>query len=111
MMAKSPSAKAAHARRKGAGFERELVNQIKEAGIHAERVVRTYDGDHDIDIYPNGKDNAPLVAEAKIRRQLPSWLITWLGDNDVLFMRQDRGNTIAVLPYSIFEYLLKQARR
>jgi Holliday junction resolvase len=99
-----------HSRTKGANYERELVKELKEAGIYAERRVRNYSGEHDIDIFPSGPDEAALIAEAKIRAKLPAWLMRWLGENDLLFMRQDRGETIAVLPWRTLEALLRKAR-
>jgi Holliday junction resolvase len=74
-------------RRKGDGIERELINKHRALGVHAERypltgASRFRDSGHDIDIYAHGRDEAPLVAEVKVRKngagftQLEKWLPT-----------------------------------
>jgi hypothetical protein len=50
-------------RRKGNRVEREIVDIHKAIGIHAERVPLS-----NVDIYVAGRDEAPLVAEVKARR-------------------------------------------
>jgi hypothetical protein len=60
-------------RRKGDRIERELVEQHKAIGIHAERyplsgASRFRGSGHDIDIYALGREAAPLVAESKARK-------------------------------------------
>lgn len=98
-------------RRKGRKIEQEIVNRHKIAGIHAERVPLSgashYQGrSHDIDIYRYGRD-APYCCEVKSRKAFPAWLMDWLGCNDVLFLRADRQEPIVVLPWRIWEELLK----
>lgn len=98
-------------RRKGGKTEREIVNRLKAAGIRAERVPLSgaahYQGrSHDVDIYPRGRD-APLICEVKSRKAFPAWLMDWLSDNDSLILRADRQEPIVVLPWRVWEELLK----
>lgn len=61
-------------RRKGDRCERELVDRHKAIGIHPERyplagASRFRGSGHDIDIYAPGREQAPLVAELKARKE------------------------------------------
>ena len=71
------------------------------------------DSGHDIDLYPFGRDAAPLVAEVKARKNGSGFtqLEKWLGDYQVLFLRRDRADPLVVLPWSTWEALLEKARR
>lgn len=98
-------------RTKGYGYEREIVNWHRDMGLRAERVplsggARYQGGGHDVDIYKAGRD-APLCCEAKRRKQLPAWLVGWLGSNDALFMRDDHGETLVVVPARVWVELVK----
>jgi Holliday junction resolvase len=72
-------------RRKGDRCERELVERHKTLGVHAERyplsgASRFRGSGHDLDIYAFGREEAPLVAESKARR------------NGGGFVSRNRGN-------------------
>ena len=96
-------------RDKGARIEREIVNLHKDAGIGAQRVPMSgasqYTHDADIDVYPVGR-SAPLVCEVKARKQFPKWLMDWLGENDALFLREDKREPLVVLPWRIYLELI-----
>jgi hypothetical protein len=105
-------------RDKGLRAEREIVDRHKVINISAERyplsgASRFRGSGHDVDLYPFGRDAAPLVAEVKARKngsgftQLEKWLNTY----DVLFLRRNRADPLVVLPWSTWEALLKRARR
>jgi Holliday junction resolvase len=71
--------------RKGKVIERELVALHKQIGVHAERyplsgASRFRGAGHDIDVYANGRDAAPLVGECKARKDGAGFttLETWL---------------------------------
>ena len=68
---------------------------------------------HDVDLYPFGRDAAPLVAEVKARKNGTGFALLekWLGDYNVLFLRRDRADPLVVLPWSTWEALLKKVRR
>ena len=57
-------------RDKGLRAEREIVDRHKAINVHAERYPlsggsRFRGSGHDVDLYPFGRDAAPLVAEVK----------------------------------------------
>ena len=68
---------------------------------------------HDIDLYPFGRDAAPLVAEVKARKNGSGFtqLEKWLGEYQVLFLRRDRADPLVLLPWSTWEALLEKVRR
>ena len=97
-------------RTKGYNYEREVVNWHRDMGVRAERVplsggARYQGGGHDVDVY-FGAD--PLCCEAKIRKELPGWLKGWLGENDALFMRDNHGETMVVLPARTWARMVKR---
>ena len=60
-------------RQKGDRAEREIVDLHKDIDVHAERyplsgASRFRGSGHDIDLYPFGREAAPLVAEVKARK-------------------------------------------
>ena len=78
-------------RDKGSRVERELVNRLKDSGVTAQRVPLSgmcagYKGD--IELQVGGE---PWVAEVKSRAQASGWRMVkvWLGENDLLFLRED----------------------
>jgi Holliday junction resolvase len=100
-------------RRKGDRVERELVHLHTELGIKAERyplsgASRFRGSGHDVDIYAFGTDAAPLVAEVKARKNGAGFvtLEQWLGEYDVLFLRRDNAEPLALVPWRIWARLL-----
>jgi hypothetical protein len=105
-------------RDKGARIEREIVALHAGLGVKAERVplsgATRYQGNGaDIDVYFFGVDAAPLVGEVKARGNGAGFatLERWLGDGDILFLRRDRAEPIAVLPWRIWARLLDATAR
>jgi hypothetical protein len=103
---------------KAIGVEREIVEQHKAAGIHAERyplsgASRFRGSGHDLDIYALGRDKAPLVAEVKSRKSGAGFttLERWLGEFDALFLRRNNAFPMVVLPWSVWIALLERIRR
>jgi Holliday junction resolvase len=91
-------------RDKGARIEREIVDLHRALGIHAERVplsgaVRYQGNGADVDIYPFGRDAAPLVGEVKARANGEGFatLDRWLGDNDLLFLRRNGAEPLPLV--------------
>jgi hypothetical protein len=104
-------------RRKGIRVEREVVERHKALGIHAERYplsgARRFRGSgHDIDLYPFGREEAPIVAEVKARRNGAGFtqLKTWLAEHDALFLRRNNADPIVMLPWRIWAALLLRLR-
>jgi Holliday junction resolvase len=105
-------------RRKGDRVEREIVELHKELGVHAERyplsgASRFRNSGHDIDVYPFGKDAAPIVAEVKSRKGGEGFtqLERWLGTFDALFLRRNRAEPMVVLPWRVWATLLEKVRQ
>lgn len=88
-------------KRKGNGFERELVNHALESGLHAKRAYASNGeslGFHcEVDLVVAGKK-----IQAKRRKALPAYLVP--SDNvDAVVFRPDRGDTLVLLNW--FDYL------
>jgi hypothetical protein len=103
-------------RDKGARAEREIVERHKAIGVHAERYPlsgssRFRGSGHDVDIYPFGRDEAPMVSESKSRKNGEGFatLERWLGDYDVLFLRRDRSEPMVLLPWRSWARLIGHA--
>jgi Holliday junction resolvase len=100
-------------RRKGDRVEREIVDLHKQIGMHAERyplsgASRFRNSGHDLDIYVRGRDEAPLVAEVKARKNGGGFvqLETWLADYDCLFLKRNNAEPLVVLPWRVWAALL-----
>lgn len=105
-------------RAKGSRIERELVNQLVEAGIQAERVpLSGAAGGHfsgDVVLYGVAPDSVgaikqDLTAEVKARKQGAGFtqLEKWKGDHDLLFLKRDRQEPMVVMDWTLFLGLLK----
>jgi Holliday junction resolvase len=105
-------------RRKGDRVERELIQRHKEIGVHGERyplsgATRFRGSGHDIDLYPFGRAEAPLVAESKARRSGNGFvqLERWLGEYDALFLCRNNAQPMVLLPWRTWASLLARVRR
>ncbi|MDP6645147.1 MAG: hypothetical protein QGF16_13820 [Rhodospirillales bacterium] len=88
-----------------------------DAGVPSERIPLSgasgYQGvGADIDIYPDGKDAAPLIGEVKGRADGSGWKIIsrWLGINDLLFLVKDREPPLIVMPWPVHIRLIGKRR-
>ena len=101
-------------REKGARVEREIVTRHKAIGVLAERVpmsgASAYTHDADIDVYPFGRDAGVLIGEVKARAKLPKTTLDWLGENDLLFMKQNRQEPVVMMPWRVYERFLNGGR-
>jgi Holliday junction resolvase len=105
-------------RHKGNRIERELVERHEAIGVHAERyplsgASRFRGSGHDIDLYPFGREEAPLVAESKARKNGAGFvqLEKWIGDYDALFLRRNNADPLVLLPWRTWAALLAKVRR
>ena len=105
-------------RRKGDRIEREIVERHKAIGIHAERyplsgASRFRGSGHDLDIYPFGQEEAPIVAESKARKNGAGFvqLETWLGEYAALFLRRNNADPTVLLPWRVWAALLTKVQR
>jgi hypothetical protein len=104
-------------RNKGNRVEREIVNWHKDIGIPAERVplsgASRYQGEgHDLNVYPWGEEQEPLVCEVKARKDGAgsTLLRRWLADYDALFLHEDREDDLVVVPCRVWAELLDAVR-
>jgi hypothetical protein len=104
-------------RQKGDRRERELVERHRAIGIHSERyplsgASRFRGSGHDLDLYVFGRDEAPLVAEVKSRKDGACFttLESWLGEYDCLFLRRDRADALVVLPWRVWQRLIGKVK-
>jgi len=103
---------AGKSKRKGDSEERAIVNYHRELGFKCERTLEggaRSDGSHtyDIDLYARGDEEAPLIGECKIRASGFKQIYDFLGENDFLTIRHDRGERLYVLREEIWEEFLK----
>ena len=105
-------------RDKGNRIEREIVDRHKSLGVHAERyplsgASRFRGSGHDVDIYPFGRDEAPIVCEVKGRKDGAGFatLERWLGEFDALFLKRNNADPLVVLPWRVWSQILDRVRR
>lgn len=93
-------------KRKGDGFEREMVARLQELGLAAEKVplsgaVKTDSFDHDLKI------SVPILgadvkAECKRAKRKFGTIDGMLGPNAVLFVRDDHSRPLVVMTVETF---------
>lgn len=97
-------------RNKGAGYERELVNQFRDAGLKAVRVPLSGATEYakgDVEVTAGFDGKTVYVGEAKRRKALPEWIEAALGENDFMVMREDGGKSLVVIRLPLFAELLQ----
>ena len=95
-------------REKGKRIELEIVNLFKAWGLKSLRVPlsgATEYASGDVDVYLQRRA-APLIGEVKARKAGFKQLTAWLGDNDFLVVRPDRGEPMFVLPVETMRELM-----
>jgi len=105
-------------RDKGNRLEREIVDRHLAAGCKSERyplsgASRFRGSGHDVDVYLFGEDEAPLVAEVKGRKNGNGFSLMekWIDENDLLFLRRDRGTPLVVMPWSVWERIIAALKK
>lgn len=99
-------------RNRGFGYEREIVNKAKEAGLSAQRAYASNGkslGEHEA---VDGKIEE-FRFQAKRKRSLPKWLSELQfamneGYYDIIFLREDRGRTLACIDLDLLLKLIKK---
>jgi hypothetical protein len=104
-------------RRKGDRIELEFVKRHRALGVHAERYPLSgashFRGSgHDLDLYALGRNEAPLVCEVKARKNGAGFatLESWLGELDALFLRRNNADPLIVLPWRIWERIIRRVK-
>ena len=94
-------------KRKGTGYETEIVRALIAAGIRAERVPQSgllggkYSGDVHLFLTNRDFTETQLQGECKIRARM-TFLYDWMGKNDILFMRQNNSKTLVTMSLDRF---------
>lgn len=95
-------------KRKGDGFEREVVDFLRQHGVPAERIPLSgavkggsFEGDITLPIH-----NTARKIECKRRRRAFSTLYGWLGENFGLVVRDDRTEPLVVIRLKDFAGLV-----
>lgn len=110
-------------RDKGNRNERKIVNALRDAGIPARRVPLSGATEYakgDVEIFPHSgwpvewddkdwldKAKHIMRGEVKARRKFPAWLAEYLGDNDALFLVEDRQEPLVVMRLSKFTEMVR----
>lgn len=106
-------------RDKGTRVERELAKKLTEVGVPTRRVVGSgaygcldsrLAGDLQIGTYgPEGTEGWLLTGEVKARKGGTGFvqLDKWLGDNDILLLKQNNREPLAYMPWRTLVPLLE----
>ena len=101
--------------RKGKRYERELVTEAEAAGLEAERAYasngQALGEAEECDVLIRGRDDMVTDAvriQAKRRKSIAQYLPPPDGA-DVTVIREDRGDSLAVVPFDLFLDLLRNA--
>lgn len=96
-------------KRKGNGFEREIVNEAEAIGVPGERAYasdgRALGQNSNVDCMIGG-----YTVQAKRRKKIAGY-IKPDDDVDIQVIREDRGQAMAILPYGRLLKLIKLARK
>ena len=96
-------------KRKGDAFERELVNEAKAAGVFAQRAYmsngRALGEAETVDVALGSQGE--WTVQAKRRKSIAGYLTPPEGC-DVVAVREDRGESLIVLPYEAFLDLIAE---
>lgn len=93
-------------RTKGLRVEREVVAMHHAIGVNAERVPLSgaAGGSYKGDVIIDGQ----LRAEVKARNEGQGFALIqrWLGDNDMLIIKEDRKEPLVVLPWDTYRKMI-----
>ncbi len=92
-------------RRKGARVELEILHQLQDAGIIAEKLSSAWRKTHDLHARSGETE---FSIEIKCRANGFKQLYQWLVPVDLLIVRADREEALAVLPLSVLIELIKR---
>ncbi len=97
----------AKSRRKGARIELEVLHQLQDAGLTCEKLSAMYKATHDVRLSMLGRDNK---MEIKCRANGFATIYKWLEPVDLLILRRDRSEALAVMPISTLIELIKSCK-
>ena len=94
-------------RSKGARIELNVLHELQDAGLDCEKLSYIYKNTHDIRLKMLGKDHK---MEVKCRANGFATIYKWLEPVDVLVLRADRKQALAVIPIATLIELLRAAK-
>lgn len=95
-------------KRKGNTFERDLVNQAREKGLHAKRVPLSGAAEHfKGDVILRSSWEQDYCIEAKWRGDGFRQIYGWMQGKDALVIKADHEEPLCILPYKNFLDLLQ----
>ena len=94
-------------RSKGARIELEVLHELQDAGLDCEKLSYIYKKTHDMRLKMLGKDRR---MEIKCRANGFATIYKWLEPVDVLVLRADRKQALAVIPIATLIELIKGAK-
>lgn len=102
-------------RQKGDRVEHSIVALHRAIGIHAERYplssASLRNSGNDIDIYINGPDTAPAVAECMPRKNRAGWAVIERHLVSFDFLKSNNKPPLVVMPWGVWAGLLAEVRR
>ena len=94
-------------RRKGARIELDVLHQLQDAGLTCEKLSYAWKKTHDVKLGMLGRDNK---MEIKCRANGFATIYKWLEPVDLLILRRDRSEALAVMPISTLIELIKSCK-
>lgn len=99
-------------KQKGTRVENLVRDKLLEIGLSAERVPLSgaLGGKYDGDIVIPSIEHPEFVTEVKARKNNSGFAViqNWMKDKDMLFIKQNNKEFIVVLPWKIYEKLIKK---
>jgi hypothetical protein len=93
-------------RRKGARVELEVLHDLQDAGLTCEKLSYAWKKTHDLRLTMLNRD---CKMEIKCRANGFATIYKWLAPVDLLVLRADRKEALAVIPISTLIELIKKS--
>jgi hypothetical protein len=94
-------------RRKGARIELDVLHQLQDAGLTCEKLSYAWKKTNDVKLGMLGRDNK---MEIKCRANGFATIYKWLEPVDLLILRRDRSEALAVMPITTLIELIKSCK-
>ena len=94
-------------RRKGARIELDVLHTLQDAGVKCEKLSYAWKKTHDVKVRMLERD---CQLEIKCRASGFRQLYKWLEPVDLLVVRADRSEALAVMPLSMLIELIKSVK-
>jgi hypothetical protein len=95
-------------RRKGNRIELDVLHRLQDAGISSEKLSRAWTPTHDLKVSMLGRD---CKLEVKCRANGFQQLYRWVAPVDLLIVRADHSEALAVMPLTTLIELIRSAKK